>query len=182
MSTSRTLMAGGALALAALVGVVLGDALGWDVDSTILLGVAVGGVLAIVAAGGVFWRLLGFGIGFVVAWASYPIRAGFLPDSSSGRAVAAVLVLLIVTGLIALTFGRTPLWSGLLGVAAMVGAYEAAFTASPPDVLSTSPTWATSILLSAALGFAAGVWFAPGDEEEDMEQGYALQSSSEAGE
>ena len=174
-------MAGGALALAALLGVVLGDALGWDVDSTILLGIGIGGVLA----------LAGAGKSLAPSWFRHRLRRclGRLSDprwcparSSSGRAVAAVVVVLLVTGLIALTFGRTPLWSGLLGVAAMVGAYEAAFTASPPDVLSTSPTSATSILLSAALGFAAGVWFAPSDEEEDLEQGYALQSSSEAGE
>jgi MFS family permease len=182
MSLRQSVFAGLGLAIATVVAVLLGDALAWRADQTILLGMACGGLLGIAIGGGVFWRLLGFLFGFAVTWASYPLRAGFLPDSSSGRAVAAVLVLLLVVALVAVTGTRVPLWSALVGVAAMAGAYEAAFTASPPDVLSTSPTWASSILLTTALGFAATVWFGPSaqaDEEDDEAAAMAVTSQGE---
>ena len=53
------------------------------------------------------------------------------------------------------TRGRLPLWSTLLGAAAMAGAYEATYTADPPSFVSTSATVATSILLAAGAGFLA---------------------------
>lgn len=182
MSLRQSVFAGLALTVAAVVAVLLGDALSWRTDQTILLGLACGGLLGIAIGGGVFWRLLGFLFGFAVTWASYPLRAGFLPDSSSGRAVAAVLVLLLVMALVAVTGARVPLWSALVGIAAMAGAYESAFTASPPDVLSTSPTWASSILLTAAIGFAATVWFGPSAEAEDASDEAAPVAVTSAGE
>jgi prepilin signal peptidase PulO-like enzyme (type II secretory pathway) len=178
MKMRNTLLAGAALAVAAVVAVLIGDVLAWRTDQTILIGLATGGVLGLAVSGGPFWRLAGFLIGFAVTWVIYPLRAGYLPDSSSGRAVAAVLAILVITGLIALSFGRIPLAAGLVGMAAMAGAYETTFTASPPDVLSTSPTWATSVLLTTAIGFAATVWFGAGDAEPDKAQPVEFSTSS----
>jgi hypothetical protein len=53
-----------------------------------------------------------------------------------------------------------PLWSALVGVAALVGAYEEAYSASPSEFLSTSPTAATTVLLAAAFGFVAAALLA----------------------
>jgi hypothetical protein len=63
-----------------------------------------------------------------------------------------------------------PLWSGLLGVAAIAGAYEYAFGLDPTAFTSQSVTAATTVLLAAAVGFlvgAVGTAFA-GDEEESQ--------------
>jgi ABC-type transport system involved in cytochrome c biogenesis permease subunit len=101
-------------------------------------------------------RALGFFVGFLLGWGGYALRAGVLPDTGAGRAVAAFLVIAVLTGVCAATTGWVPLWCGLLGVAAIAGAYEYAFTIDPTAFTSQSLTAATTVLLAAAVGFLVG--------------------------
>lgn len=102
---------------------------------------------------GLVARVVGFAAGFGIAWVGYGVRAGLLPDTVGGRAVTVVLVLALCTVVAATTLGRLPLWTTLVGVAAMVGSYEEAYAAAPSQFLDTSLSAATTVLLAAALGF-----------------------------
>ena len=51
--------------------------------------------------------------------------------------------------------GRLPLWAGLLGAAAIVGAYEETYTNAPSQFLAEAPTAATTVLFAVALGYLA---------------------------
>jgi hypothetical protein len=86
-----------------------------------------------------------------------------LPDTSAGRAVA-VFVVVLVCGLVAAaTMDRLPLWSLLLGTAALTGAYEFTYAEAPPELLTTSLNTATTLFLSVAVGFfSAAVLSLPG--------------------
>lgn len=157
----NSLLAGIALLVAAAVVVVLGAVFGLELDSVALLGVALGAVVALVPDGRPGMRLAGFLVGFVTAWFAYLVRAGYLPDSNGGRFVAVALVIVLCVAVAAATAGRLPLWAMLVGTAAMVGAFEAAYTVAPSQVLSTSTSTATTILLTAAVGFLAAAFVAP---------------------
>jgi hypothetical protein len=106
-------------------------------------------------------RLAGFGAGFVAAWIGYVIRATLLPDTAGGRAVAVGIVVLLCVATTAATMNRLPLWSTLLGTAALAGAYEFTYAAAPPELASTSVTTATTLLINVAVGFLAAAIFAP---------------------
>ena len=97
----------------------------------------------------------GFGVGFLAAWLGYALRAAVLPDAAAGRAIAVLVVVLVCLAVAGLTRGRLPLWSALLGAAAMAGAYEATYAADPTSFVTSSATTATSILLAAGAGFLA---------------------------
>ena len=84
-----------------------------------------------------------------------------LPDTASGRAVAVGLVLLLCVAVVAVSAGRLPLWSTLLGTAAMAGGYEYTYAAAPPEVLTTSVSAATSLLFCIAVGFLVAATVAP---------------------
>jgi hypothetical protein len=56
---------------------------------------------------------------------------------------------------------RLPLWSTLLGTAALSGAYEFTFAAAPPELASTSVSTATTLLFNVAVGFLAAALVAP---------------------
>jgi hypothetical protein len=157
----RTILAGVVLALAAMVVVVLGNALDLDLESVALLGAAMGAVVALVPDGTPGVRLSGFAAGFVVAWVGYLVRAQFLPDTAGGRAVAVGLVVLVCVGLVAASAHRLPLWTVLLGAGAFAGAYEFSFDQAPPEVLSTSMSTATTMALDVAIGFLAAAFFSP---------------------
>lgn len=164
----RTLVTGGLLALFAALLAQFGGALGLDEIRSALLGAALGAVLGLVpAADSAAARAAGFLVGFGLGWAGYALRAGVLPDTGSGRAVAAFLVIAVLTGVCAATLGWLPLWSGLVGVAAIAGAYEFAFGIDPTAFTSQSVTAATTVLLAAAVGFlvgAVGAAFVGGEE------------------
>ena len=164
-----TLVTGGVLVVAAVVVVMLSSTLGLDVESVALMGAATGAVVALVPDRSPLGRLLGFLIGFVAAWIGYLIRAGFLPDTTSGRAIAVAFVVIVCTVAAALSRGRIPLWATLLGAATLSGSYEDKFIAAPSQVLSTSTASSTSVLLAVALGFFAASLVAPGTrgEQED---------------
>lgn len=143
-------------ALAALL-VLLSDALGLDVEGVALLGAALGAVVGLVPDRSPAQRVGAFGVGFAAAWVGYLLRAAFLPDAASGRAVAVLVVLLVCLVVAGTTAGRLPLWATLVGAAAMVGSYESAYTLDPSSFVSTSPASATAVLVCAAGGFLATV-------------------------
>src|SRR5450631_1351105 len=147
----QRLLSGSALAVCAAVVLLIGG--GSDLEHVALLGVALGGVVGLVPYDSPMGKLGGFFLGFVLAWIAFGVRAALLPDTAMGRAVAAFMVVLICGVVAALSAGKVPLWSALLGVAAIVGAYELPFTDSPPQFMVTSPTAATTVLLAAGFGF-----------------------------
>ena len=157
----KTLLVGGALIVAAVLLVVVSDLFDLRLESTALLGLTVGAIVALVPDQSPALRLAGFATGLVVTWVSYLLRAGFLPDSVGGRTVAIVLVLVVCVAVAALTSGRVPLWSTLLGAAAMAGAYEYTYAAAPPEVTTTSVTAVTALLMTAGLGFLAAALTTP---------------------
>lgn len=157
----RTLLAGVVLAVAAVLVVVVSSAFDLELESVALLGGALGAVLALVPDRTPAARLGGFAAGFVAAWTGYLLRAALLPDTSGGRAVAVGLVVLLCVGTTAATMNRLPLWSTLLGTAALTGAYEFTFAAAPPEIAATSVSTATTLLLNVAVGFLAAAIVAP---------------------
>ena len=135
----RTLFSGVILAIAGAVVVYVSSALDLELESAALLGGALGAVLALVPDRTPLARLGGFAGGFLAAWVGYALRAQFLPDSAGGRAVAVAVVVLLCVGITAASMNRLPLWSTLLGTAALAGAYEFTYAAAPPEMLSTLP-------------------------------------------
>jgi hypothetical protein len=148
------MIAGAILAITAAALIVGGDALGLDLGHFALFGIAVGAVLGMVPSRAAPERAGAWAAGVLAAWAGYAVRLSLLPDTALGRAIAAALVVLLVTAVAALTFGRLPLWAGLLGVASMVAAYEAMVTGTAA-FLSDSTTAVTTLALAAGLGFLA---------------------------
>ena len=151
----KNVVGGVILAVMAAVVIGLGNVFGLDLEHVALLGIVLGGVIGLVPDRAPWQRISGFMIGFVLAWIGFALRAAVLPDTSVGRAVAGFLVVLACMGIAALSAGRLPLWSMLVGIAAIVGAYEETYTNSPSQFLHESPTAATNVLLAAALGFLA---------------------------
>lgn len=149
----RTCAAGAAVAVLAAVLVDHGAVFGADLPQTALLGVAAGAVLGLVPHRSATERTLAFVAGFLAAWLGYALRAGVLPDIPMGRAIAAVVVVSVITAIATATADRLPLWSGLLGAGALIGAYEAVYTGTPSAFTDESTVAATSVLLAAAAGF-----------------------------
>jgi hypothetical protein len=157
----RSLVTGLCLAVFAAVIIGLSNLLGLDLEHVALLGAALGGVLGLVPHRPAWGKPVGFLAGFLLAWLGFALRAAWLPDSSSGRAVAAFLVVALVTVVAALSRGRLPLWSGLVGAASIVGSYESVYTNAPSQFLSDSPAAATTVLLAVGLGYLAVNLVAP---------------------
>ncbi len=149
----KTIIAGLVLALASALVMWLSAVFDLELESVVLLGAAVGAVVALVPDRTPLVRFLGFAAGFVAAWLGFFARAAFLPDTAGGRAVAVALVLLLCVVVVAVSAGRLPLWSALLGAAAMVGGYEYTYAAAPPEVATTSVSAATSLLFCIAVGY-----------------------------
>jgi hypothetical protein len=147
----RRLLSGTALALCAALALLIGG--GSDLEHVALLGAALGGVIGLVPHEPPLGKLGGFLLGFVLAWIAFGVRAALLPDTAMGRGVAAFMVILVCGVVAAVTAGKVPLWSALVGAAAIVGAYELPFTDSPPQFLVTSPPLATTVLLAAGFGY-----------------------------
>ncbi len=128
---------------------------GPELQGVALLGAALGGALGLVPDRSPGQRAGGFAVGFAAAWLGYALRAAALPDAAAGRALAVLVVLALCLAVAGLTRGRLPLWSALLGAAAMAGAYEATYTADPSAFATSSATTATSILVAVGAGFLA---------------------------
>lgn len=157
----KTSLVGISLATAAVVAVLVSGTLGLELESVALLGAAMGAVVALVPDRTPLARLSGFAAGFMVAWVGYAVRASALPDSVGGKAVAVAFVVLGVTAIALATRERLPLWSALLGAGTFAGAYELTYAAAPPEMLSTSMSTATTLLLNLAIGVLAAAAFAP---------------------
>ncbi|WP_374968935.1 hypothetical protein [Terrabacter sp. BE26] len=157
----RSLVTGLCLAVFAAVIIGLSNVLGLDLEHVALLGAALGGVLGLVPHRPAWGKPTGFLAGFLLAWLGFAMRAAWLPDSSAGRAVAAFLVVALVAVVAAVTGGRLPLWSGLVGAASIVGSYESVYTNAPSQFLSESPAAATTVLLAVGLGYLAVNLLAP---------------------
>ncbi|MDR6865117.1 hypothetical protein [Phycicoccus sp. 3266] len=151
----RGLVVGLVLAVFAALIIGLGQLFGLDLQHVALLGAALGGVLGLVPHEPPLGKLGGFLVGFVTAWIGFALRAAVLPDSASGRAVAAFLVVAVIGVACAVSAGNLPLWSGLLGAAAIVGAYEETYTNAPSQFLQESPAAGTTVLFAVALGYLA---------------------------
>lgn len=151
----RTLFGGFALAIVAFAAVYIGDALNLGLPNP-LLGVPVGGALALAPGGQKLGRYIGFLIGVLIALIGTAINAQFMPSSSSGVAVTAALTLGLVTGAAALSFGRMPLWSLLLGVGGFAGAYDYVYNDAPYNFLQTSTLALGTFMVLANLGFLTG--------------------------
>jgi hypothetical protein len=164
----KTLLVGLVLTVTAVLAVLGSAALDLELEPAVLLGVAVGAVVALVPDRGPLMRLAGFVGGLAAAWMGYVLRAAVLPDSPGGRAVAVGLVIVVAVALAALSFDRIPLWVTLLGAGALAGAYEYAYAAAPPEVASTSVSSVSTLLLTAAVGFLAAAVVAPAGEVPDQ--------------
>ncbi len=106
-------------------------------------------------------RVVGFLAGMVIGWAVFGLRAGYLPDTSGGRAVAAFIAIILCLAVAAASLRHIPLWSTLLGVAGIVGAYESTYTNAPSQFLHESGTAFTTLLLAAAMGHLATTILGP---------------------
>ena len=165
---SRVVLAGTALAVLGPLVLLLSWLLGPEVQPVALVGVALGGALGLVPSARAAGRAGGFAAGFAIAWIGYFVRAAALPDSTGGRAVAVLVVLLACVAVAFASRDRLPLWSSLLGAAAMAGAFEATFAADPSGVATTSPGPATAVLLTAAAGFLVATLLAPTPRREPV--------------
>ncbi len=157
----RTSLVGLGLAGAAVVAVLVSSVFDLELESVALLGAATGAAVALVPDKTPLSRLAGFGVGFVAAWIGYVARGALLPDSAGGRAVAVALVVLLATAAVLASRERIALWSTLIGAGAFAGAYEFTYAAAPPELLDTSLSTATTLLLNVALGFLAVALVAP---------------------
>jgi len=150
-----TLLSGALLAVVAGLLCLVGEALGLNTQHVALVGGALGGVVGLVQDRTPAMRATGFLIGLFIAWLGFAVRALYLPDSASGRAVAAVAVVAVCVAFTAGSGEKIPLWTLLLGAAAMVAVYEETYTADSPAFLAQSPSAATGVLLAAGIGFLA---------------------------
>jgi hypothetical protein len=176
----RYLLAGLVLALVTTAVVMFSSP---DLQGVALLGAALGGTLGLVPDRSPAQRVGGFAVGFAAAWLGYALRAAVLPDATAGRAVAVLLVLLVCLAVAAGTRGRLPLWSTLLGTAAMAGAYESTYAADPTAFVGSSTTTATAILVAAGAGFLATALLGPRiveDREAEREAALPLEEPEPA--
>jgi hypothetical protein len=145
------------LAVAVVLVIAVSSALDLEIESYALAGVLAGGVVALIPDRSAWARLGAFAVGFVAAWIGFVLRAAVLPDTEGGRAVAAIVTLLICVVAVAAGRTRLPLSAMLLGVVLFSAAYEAAFVAAEPEVASTSLDAATGLVCAVAVGFAVAV-------------------------
>ena len=154
----RTLLSGSLLVAAAFLMVLVGGWLDLELDAVAVLGLAVGAVVALVPDATVARRLAGVALGVVVTVLGYYFRAALTPDTSTGRAVFAALVVALCVVVAAVSLARLPLWSTLLGAAAFAGAFEATYSSAPPRVVELSLGALTTLALCVAAGLvAAGI-------------------------
>ena len=172
----KELFVGLTLTVAALVVTWLGGVLDLELESVALLGAAMGAVAGLVPDRTAAARMGGFLGGFVIALVGYFVRAALLPDTTAGRAVAVAVVMLLCLGLTLALVGRLPLWAVLLAAGTFAGAYEFTYAEAPPEILDTSISTATTVLLTAAIGFLSVAWFGPEHEhaeERELAEGRA---------
>ena len=157
----RTALGGAILAVLASLLVLFGQALNLDLERVALTGAALGAVIALVPDRTPLLRAAGGVTGFLVAWLGYGLRAQLLPDTSFGRALAVLLVVLLLMAVAVMSGTRVPLWSLLVGAASLSAAYEVTFMTTPSAFLYDSPTAATQMALAAGVGYLAASFLGP---------------------
>jgi hypothetical protein len=160
MSSVRmhALITGLALAVAGALLALSGGLFGSDLPKVALLGTAAGAVLGLVPDRSPGARSLAFVSGLLATWLGYALRAGFLPDTGTGRAIAYVIIVALVTAVAVISANRLPMWACFVGVAAMAGAYEVVFTATPTAFKGESMTAVTTAVLATAFCFVVSVF------------------------
>ena len=153
---AKVLIQGLAVFAAGLVALIINRVLNLELGS-IALGLTIGAAVGLVATHGVLGRIGGFLLGVVVAVVMYGVRALFLNSSFEGQVAGLTITLALLVLICAVTGGRLPLWSALLGSALVVGAYEAPYIADPANVTAELVQYTTMALLPAALGFLGAV-------------------------
>lgn len=123
--------------------------------ANIMLGVAIGGALGRYAFVSPLVRVASFFVGFLLAWMSYGVRAAVMPADSMSLAIVAAVLFLVLTLIALATRNRLNLGSMILGVAAVSGAYEAAYNAAPYLFVSQSTASAAAVLVPVSLGWLA---------------------------
>ena len=151
----RTILGGLLLVAAAFFTVLVGGWLDLELDAVAVLGVAAGAVVALVPDATVGRRLAGFALGVVAAVLGYYARAALTPDTSTGRAVFAALVVALCVVVAVASVGRLPLWSALLGAGTFAGAFESTYSSAVPRVVDLSIGALTTLALCVAVGFVA---------------------------
>jgi hypothetical protein len=165
------LLSGAVLTVGSVLLVMLSSSLGLDVETVALMGAGAGAATALIPHRSPMFRLAGFLVGFASSWLGYLVRAGFLPDTATGHALAVGLVVALCGVVAGVSRDRVPLWSALLGAAVLAGSYEPTYIEAPSQALSTSVSTSTSVLLAVAFGFFAAALVAPQvpDEPRDAE-------------
>lgn len=182
---SKTFGAGLLLIAAAIVTIILGQALDLQIDS-VFFGLAIGGVLALVNDNSsTLGRLGGFAVGLVVTMAGYIIRILALNESLMGQILFAVIVLVLIAVICGVTGGRLPLWSGLVGAALVTGSYEASFLDAPQDITTNLFSSVSTALVPMAIAFIAGILIRPeikrgGDDEKAQANKVSNQSQQKS--
>jgi hypothetical protein len=151
----RTVFGGLALCLAAAFAVYLGDALDLGLPNP-LLGISIGGVLALAPGLHRVARLVGFIIGGGLALVGYGLNAQFMPQNSAGISLTAIFTIGLGTAAAALSFGRIPLWSVLLGIAGFTGAYDYTYSDKPYDFLNSAVASPVGMLVVFGIGYVTG--------------------------
>ncbi|MGH3346267.1 MAG: hypothetical protein ACRDO4_04750 [Nocardioides sp.] len=151
----RTALTGLLLVVAAAVTVLVSSWLDLELESTVVLGVTAGAVLALVPEAGPGGRVAGFLLGVLASLVAYLVRAGYTPDTAAGRTVYVVLAIALCVLVAVVSANRLPLWSVLLGAGTFAGAFEATYAAAPPRVVDNSFGGVTTLLLCVAIGFVA---------------------------
>lgn len=172
----KNFLPGALVAVFGALTIAFGHAFGLEIDQVALLGVALGAVIGLVPDRSNVQRLVSFLVGFMFAWIGYAVRAAVLPDSATGRALTILFVLALCMVVAGVAEGRFPLWAMLVGVAAMVGSYEATYIEAPAQFVAQSPTAATAVLLAAAIGHLATILLGSRIEQEP-----ALENDSRGG-
>ena len=153
-ATLSSLVPGAVLAVAVVVVIGLSSMMELEIEPYALAGVLAGGVVALIPERSAFARLGAFAVGLVAAWIGFVLRAALMPDSESGRAVAALITIAICLVALAVSRARLPLVAMLVGVILLSASYETAFVAAEAEVATTSLDALTALVVAVAVGFA----------------------------
>lgn len=150
----RTFINGLLAAIIGTVGLYIGDALGISLQNT-LLGVGGGLIIAMVRVAPPLARLAGFLIGSLLGIGFVAMRLGLLPGgySVAGVAIAALIILLVVTIVAGLTKGYVGAWSQLLGALVLVSGFTYTTATTPWSVGYDLPQYYLSLLVMTSIGF-----------------------------
>lgn len=154
----RTFLAGLAVLGVAAITLVVDGALNLGLGN-IMYGIAIGAALGLARGGSPLGRILAFVLGVFVAFIGYALRVLVLNSSALGLLVYMAIMIIIISGVCALTKNRAPLWAAFLGIVAVIGAYETMFLAAPQNLLSELPAQISTILFPAALAFIVSIFF-----------------------